>query len=156
MDPRMLRYYSQELLYIREMGSEFASRFPKIAARLALDATEVADPYVERLLEGFSFLSARVRLKLDAEFPRFAQHLLDVVYPHYLAPTPAMAIAQFLPNAAEPTLAGGFVLPRHTLLRGQMPRGEVTACQFRTAHEVTLWPIRIAEARYVPMAPDLP
>ena len=62
MDPRMLRYYSQELQYIREMGAEFAERFPKIAARLALDSTEVADPYVERLLEGFSFLSARIRL----------------------------------------------------------------------------------------------
>src|SRR5215467_6083436 len=104
MDPRMLRYYNQELSYMREMGAEFAGRFPKIAARLALDATEVADPYVERLLEGFSFLSARVRLKLDAEFPRFAQHLLEVVYPHYLAPTPAMVIAQFAPTMAEAAL----------------------------------------------------
>src|SRR5262245_63953343 len=94
MDPRMLRYYNQELQYIREMGAEFAGRFPKIAARLALDATEIADPYVERLLEGFSFLAARVRLKLDAEFPRFTQHLLETVYPHYLAPTPPTALAQ--------------------------------------------------------------
>ena len=77
MDARMLRYYSQELQYMREMGAEFAAAFPKIAARLALDPTEVADPYVERLLEGFSFLAARVRLKLDAEFPRFTQHLLE-------------------------------------------------------------------------------
>jgi type VI secretion system protein ImpG len=156
MDPRMLRYYSQELQYIREMGAEFGARFPKIAARLALDATEVADPYVERLLEGFSFLSARVRLKLDAEFPRFAQHLIEVVYPHYLAPTPAMAVVQLVPSMAESALAAGFVLPRGTLLRGQMPRGEVTACQFSTAHEVTLWPIEVAEARYVTLAPDLP
>jgi len=51
MDARMLRYYSQELQYMREMGTEFAAAFPKIAARLALDPTEVADPYVERLLE---------------------------------------------------------------------------------------------------------
>ena len=99
MDPRMLRYYSQELQYMREMGAEFAGQFPKIAARLGLDATEVADPYVERLLEGFSFLAARVRLKLDAEFPRFSQHLLEMAYPHYLAPTPAMAIAQFTVRA---------------------------------------------------------
>lgn len=156
MDPRMVRYYSQELQYIREMGAEFAARFPKIAARLALDATEVADPYVERLLEGFSFLSARVRLKLDAEFPRFTQHLLEVVYPHYLAPTPAMAVIQFVPAMAESALATGFVLPRGTVLRGQMPRGEVTACQFTTAHEVTLWPLEVADARYVSLAPDLP
>ena len=156
MDPRMLRYYNEELRYIRESAAEFAEQFPKVAARLALDATEVADPYVERLLEGFSFLAARVRLKLDAEFPRFTQHLLETVYPHYLAPTPAMAIAQFLPTMTEGALAGGFVVPRGTVLRGQIPRGEVTPCQFRTAHDVTLWPIEVTDVRYVPMAPDLP
>jgi len=156
MDARMLRYYNQELQYMREMGAEFAAAFPKVAARLALDATEVADPYVERLLEGFSFLSARVRLKLDAEFPRFTQHLLECVYPHYLAPTPAMAIAQFAPSMTEGSLAAGFGIPRGTVLRGQIPRGEVTACQFRTAHDLTLWPIELVEARYAPFAPDLP
>src|SRR5262249_11501674 len=133
MDSRMLRYYNQELQYMREMGAEFAERFPKIAARLALDATEVADPYVERLLEGFSFLPARIGLKLDAEFPRFAQHWLEMVSPHSLAPTPAMAIVQFVPAMMETALATGFLMPRGTVLRGQIPRGEVTACQFRTA-----------------------
>ena len=141
---------------MREMGAEFATAFPKIAARLALDPTEVADPYVERLLEGFSFLAARVRLKLDSEFPRFTQHLLEVVYPHYLTPTPSMAIVQLTPSLTEGSLAAGFVVPRGTMLRGQIPRGEVTACQFRTAHDVTLWPVEIAEARYTPFAADLP
>src|SRR5262249_8556006 len=156
MDPRMLRYYSQELTYMREMGAEFAGQFPKIAARLALDATEVADPYVERLLEGFSFLAARVRLKLDAEFPRFSQHLLAMAYPHYLAQTPAMAIAQFSPSMSEGGLATGFTIPRGTTLRGQMPRGEQTAGQFRTAPAVTRWPIELTDARYTPLSPDLP
>ncbi|HEY7037558.1 MAG TPA: type VI secretion system baseplate subunit TssF [Methylomirabilota bacterium] len=156
MDPRMLRYYNQELAYMREMGAEFAGQFPKIAARLALDTTEVADPYVERLLEGFSFLAARVRLKLDSEFPRFSQHLLDMAYPHYQAPTPAMVIAQLLPSMSEGSLAGGFRIPRGTQFRGRIPRKEETACQFRTAHEVTLWPIEIAEARYAAQAADLP
>src|SRR5258705_763526 len=156
MDARMLRYYNQELQYMREMGAEFAAAFPKIAARLALDATEVADPYVGRLMEGFSFLAARVRLKLDSEFPRFTQHLLEVVYPHYLTPTPSMAIVQLVPSLTEGSLAAGFVVPHGTMLRGQIPRGEVTACQFRTAHDVTLWPVEIAEARYTPFAADLP
>lgn len=156
MDPRMLRYYSEELQYMREMGTEFAAQFPKVAARLALEATEVADPYVERLLEGLSFLAARIRLKLDAEFPRFTQHLLEMVYPHYVRPTPAMAIVQFIPTMTEGSLAAGFTVPRGTMLRGQLPRGEQTASQFRTAHDVTLWPLSVAEARYVPFAPDLP
>jgi type VI secretion system protein ImpG len=152
----MLRYYSEELAYLREMGAEFAAQFPKVAARLALDGTDVADPYVERLLEGFSFLSARVRLKLDAEFPRFTQHLLEVAYPHYLAPVPSMAIAQLMPTMAEGALSAGFAIPRGTLLRGRIAQGEVTACQFRTAHRLTLWPIEIQDARYVAQAPDLP
>ena len=141
---------------MREMGAEFAGQFPKIAARLTLDATEVVDPYVERLLEGFSFLSARVRLKLDSEFPRFSQHLLDMAYPHYLAPTPAMAVVQFNPIMTEGALASGFVVPRGTMLRGQIPRGEETACQFRTAHDVTLWPLDVIDARYTTQIPDLP
>src|SRR5437763_1385360 len=92
MDPRLLRHYNQELQHLREMGAEFAQQFPKIAGRLGMSGLEVSDPYVERLLEGTSFLAARVQLKLDAEFPRFTQRLLEIVYPHYLAPTPAMAI----------------------------------------------------------------
>ena len=77
MDPRLLRYYNQELRYLREMGGEFAREFPKIAARLGMDGLEVADPYVERLLEGCAFLAARVQLKQDAEFPRLSHRLLE-------------------------------------------------------------------------------
>jgi type VI secretion system protein ImpG len=162
MHPRMLQYYEQELAYFREMGAEFAQQFPKIAARLALDSTEVADPYVERLLEGVSFLAARVRLKLDAEFPRFTQHLLEAVYPHYLAPTPSMVIAQYLPSLTEAGLADGFLIPRGTLLRSTVAlrnaitRDDETECQFRTGHDVILWSIEISGATYSPFAPDLP
>jgi len=79
--------------------------------------------------------------------------LLEVVYPHYLTPTPSMAIVQLVPSLTEGSLAAGFVVPHGTMLRGQIPRGEVTACQFRTAHDVTLWPVEIAEARYTPLRP---
>ena len=88
MDPRLLRYYNEELRHLREMGGEFAQQFPKIAARLGMEGLEVTDPYVERLLEGFAFLAGRIQLKLDAEFPRFTQRLLEIVYPQFLAPTP--------------------------------------------------------------------
>ncbi|HEV8290424.1 MAG TPA: type VI secretion system baseplate subunit TssF, partial [Tepidisphaeraceae bacterium] len=71
MDRRLLSYYNRELAHLREMGAEFAREFPKIAGRLALEDFTCADPYVERLLEGFAFLTSRVQLKLDAEFPRF-------------------------------------------------------------------------------------
>ncbi|MBC7944049.1 MAG: type VI secretion system baseplate subunit TssF [Burkholderiales bacterium] len=156
MDPRLLRYYNQELGHLREMGAEFARQFPKIAARLGMDGIEVTDPYVERLLEGAGFMAARVQLKLDAEFPRFTQRLLEIVYPNYLAPTPAMLIAQFRPQLAETNLAQGFTIRRGSSMKSQLGRGDLTACEFRTAQDVTLWPIEITKAEYFSYAPDLP
>ena len=100
MDPRLLRLYESELAFVRDMGGEFARDFPKVAARLNLGSLEVADPYVERLLEGFAFLTARVQLKMEAEFPTFTQSLLQMVYPHYMAPTPSMAVVRFTPDTA--------------------------------------------------------
>src|SRR6267378_5498650 len=118
MDPRLLRYYNQELAHLREMGGEFAKQFPKIAARLGMDGIEVTDPYVERLLEGVGFLAARVQLKLDAEFPRFTQRLLEIVYPNYLAPTPSMLVAQLKPELSDSNLSTGVTVPRGTSLQG--------------------------------------
>lgn len=156
MDPRLLRYYNQELQHLREMGAEFAKQFPKIAARLGMEGITVTDPYVERLLEGAGFLAARVQLKIDAEFPRFTQHLLEVIYPNYLAPTPSMLIAQFKPQLTETNLASGFVIPRGSSIRSQMGQGDVTACEFRTAADLSLWPLEITAADYFSFAPDLP
>jgi type VI secretion system protein ImpG len=151
MDPRLLQYYNIELQHLREMGAEFAKEFPKIAARLGMNGLEVADPYVERLIEGFGFLAARVHLKLDAEFPRFTQSLLETVYPHYLAPTPSMVVTQFTPDPNEPGLADGVTVPRGSTLQGVHE-----ACEFRTSQNLTLWPIEIASASYFSYAPDLP
>jgi type VI secretion system protein ImpG len=148
MNPRFLRYYSQELQHLREMGGEFAHDYPKIAGRLGLDGFECADPYVERLLEGFSFLAARVQMKIDAEFPRFTQHLSELVYPHFLAPTPSMAVVQLQPDLSNPALQNGVVVPRGSAMRSVLGKGDNTACEYRSAHELTLWPVEIVEARF--------
>ncbi len=112
MDPRLLRHYENELQFLRDMGAEFAAEFPKVAARLDLGNAEVADPYVERLLEGFAFLAARIQLKMEAEFPTFTQSLLQMVYPHYLAPTPSMAIVQIKPDDALRSTPEGSICRR--------------------------------------------
>lgn len=156
MDPRLLRYYNQELQHLREVGGEFAQQFPKIAARLGMDGIEVTDPYVERLMEGAAFLAARVQLKLDAEFPRFTQRLLEIVYPNYLAPTPSMMVARFDPDLSNTNLARGSVLPRGSGLIAQAGKGDRTKCEFRTAQDVTLWPLELTSAQYFSFAPDLP
>lgn len=146
--PRFLQYYSQELQHLREMGGEFAARYPKVAGRLGLEGFECADPYVERLLEGFSFLTARVQMKIDAEFPRFTQHLCELVYPHFLAPTPSMAVVQYQPDLSSPALQKGCEIPAGTAMRSLLGRDDTTACEYRSAHAVTLWPIELAEARF--------
>lgn len=155
MDPRLLKLYNQELQHVREMGAEFARQFPKIAGRLGMDGLAVSDPYVERLIEGFAFLTSRVQLKLDAEFPRFSNRLAEIVYPHFLAPTPSMAVTQFEPLLADPSLLTGFTVPRGTRLTGQLGKGDQTACEFVTAQDVRLWPLKVDSAEYFSYAADL-
>ena len=149
MDERFLTLFDRELGHLRKMGGEFAKAFPKIAGRLSLDEFRCEDPYVERLLEGFAFLAARSQLKLEAEFPRFTQSILETLYPHYLAPTPSMAMVQFEPEFSEAGLADGeMIVQRGTVLRGLLGRHDQTRCVYRTSHDTTLWPIRLIEAEY--------
>lgn len=156
MDSRLLDYYNRELSYLRELGAEFSREYPKVAGRLGMNGVEVADPYVERLLEGFGFLTARIQMKMDAEFPRLSQHLLEVLHPNYLAPLPSMLIAQFEPSMNEGSLARGFPLPRGTAIRGQISQHGQTACEYMTAHDLTLWPLRMAQAAFTGPPVDLP
>ena len=149
MDERLLRLYSHELQFVRELGAEFAREYPKVAGRLGLEGLECADPYVERLIESFAFLAARVQLKLESQFPRFTQHLLEMVYPQYLSPTPSMVVVQLESSATDAArLEAGFVVPRGSSLRGVLGRDLQTACEYRTAHETTLWPVEIRHAGY--------
>jgi type VI secretion system protein ImpG len=155
MDARLLDLYEAELRYFRDTAQEFASSFPKIASRLGLDGQGVTDPYVERLIEATAFLSARVSLKLDSEFPRFTDHLLDVVYPNYLAPTPSMIIANCVPDLQDDSLAEGRKIARGSALRTKQAIGQDTYCEFRTSQDLTLWPLEIRKAQYFTYAPDL-
>jgi len=154
MDARLLRYYNQELRYLRELGGEFAREFPKIASRLGMEGLEVSDPYVERLLEGCAFLAARVQLKQDAEFPRFSHRLLELIYPNFLAPIPAMLVAQVTP-VPDANLLKGQLLPRDSVLLGPRSAVSETRCEFRTAQSVQLTPLATISAEYFLNVSDL-
>ncbi len=155
MDTRLLEHYESELTFLRDMGAEFASAYPKIAARLGMEGVEVLDPYVERLLEGVAFLSARVQLELELQYPNFTSNLLEIIYPHYLAPTPSMMIAAFEPDKANSAVKSGFKLPRGSVLRSRLTDGAQTTCEFRTAADTVMWPIEITEAEYISGRGDL-
>ncbi len=149
MDQRLLKHYNNELHFMHEMGAEFAISYPKIAARLGIENEQCADPYVERLLEGFAFLTARVQLKIEEEFPKFCQQLLSMVYPDYLAPQPSMAVVQMTPDPDDSSMAEGFLLERGTLLRSGLGAEMQTSCEYTTAQDVTLFPLEVTHAEYL-------
>ena len=143
----LLEYYENELTFLRQLGKEFAEKHPKIAARLQLDVNRCDDPHVERLLEGFALLAARVHLKIDDEFPQITEGLLNVLYPHFLRPIPAMTVAQFHLDPEQGKLSTGLSVPRNSILYSRPVDG--VPCKFRTCYDVTLWPFEISEARWV-------
>ncbi len=144
----LLLAYQRELLYLRTMGADFAARYPKIASRLDLSADACADPHVERLIESFAFLTARLQRQLDSEFPQFTGSMMEVLYPHLTQPVPAMATAQFHVDTDQGLPLGGFVLPVHTPLFSRTAGGD--SCRFRTCYPVTLWPLQVTEAALEP------
>ena len=156
MNQKLLDYYNRELSWLREMGEEFAERYPKVAGRLGMREGDVSDPYIERLMEGFAFLTSRVQLKMDAEFPRFTQRLLEMIYPNYLAPTPSMAIVEFQPDGMKGNINSGFAIPRGTLIENQAMKSKGVSCKYRTAHDVTLLPLQIAQVALGGIPADLP
>jgi type VI secretion system protein ImpG len=149
VDAKFLELYNQELKFIRESGAEFAKEYPKIAGRLGLEGFDCADPYVERLLEGFAFLSARVHRKLDASFPEFTQHLLNLLFPTFLQPVPSMLIAQFNPDVDEGSLLTGVKVQSNTSLFSQLGKDEQTPCEYKTVHDIDMWPVDITHAQYI-------
>lgn len=146
-DP-FLNYYHRELSYLRHAAGIFAAKHPKIARRLELNTGESPDPHIERLLESFAFLTARLSQEIDDRLPQISAALLGVLYPQLINPIPAMAIAHFQADATKGSMTSGFFIPRETALFANAEEG--VACRFRTAYDVTLWPISVVRADFVP------
>jgi type VI secretion system protein ImpG len=146
MREELLHYYERELTFLRRMGAEFAQRYPKVAGRLQLEANKCEDPHVERMLEAFAFLAARVHLRIDDDFPEISETLLNVVYPHFVRPIPAMSIVEFGLDPEQGKLTTGYRIPRGTMLYSRPVDG--VPCKFRSCYDVTLWPFTVAAAQW--------
>jgi type VI secretion system protein ImpG len=142
----LLLYYERELDYLRKTAVQFAEKNPKVASRLVLEPTKCEDPHVERLLEAFAFLAARVHLKIDDEFPEISEALLTVIYPQLVRPIPSMSIAEFQPDPEKGKLSTALPIPRNSVLHSR-PVGGV-ACTFRTSYDTTLWPVSVTAAEW--------
>jgi type VI secretion system protein ImpG len=144
MRDELLGYYERELTFLRQLGGEFAGKYPKIASRLLLEPDKCEDPHVERMIEAFAFLAGRVHLKIDDEFPQITESFFNVLYPHYLAPIPSMSLIQFSLDREQAQLTSGYPIDRGSILYSRPVQG--TPCRFRTCYPVTLWPIEITSA----------
>ncbi|MEN3109837.1 type VI secretion system baseplate subunit TssF [Uliginosibacterium paludis] len=142
----LLPYYEQELTFLRRHSREFAQRYPKIASRLLISGDACEDPHVERMIESFALLSARVQKKLDDDFPEFTSSFIDVLYPHYLRPLPSCSIARFDMAGADAQLSAVSQIKRGSGLTTRPVKG--VSCKFRTAFDVSLAPVRVEEALY--------
>jgi type VI secretion system protein ImpG len=151
MRDELLGYYERELIFLRRMGAEFARKYPKIAGRLLLEEEKIEDPHVERIIEAFAFLTGRISLKLEDELPEITESFLNVLYPHYLAPIPSMAITQFSFGSPNDKLTAVQMLERGAKLNSRPVDG--TPCQFRTGFDVQLVPMEIQSAALESTAP---
>ncbi len=142
----LLDYYKRELSYLRGQGADFARRYPQVAHLLELGPGQSADPHVERLIEAVAFLSARVHLDLDNEFPQISTALLESLYPSLVSPLPSMSVAHFQVDPTQGKLTSGFEIPRETALYAKA--GGNVQCRFRTCYPLTLWPIEVTEAGF--------
>ncbi len=142
----LLAYYERELTFLRQMGAEFADKYPKVASRLLLEPDRCADPHVERMLEAFAFLAARVHLKIDDDFPEITEALLGVLYPHYLRPIPSMSVVEIHLDPEQGKMSTGFKVPRGATLYSRPVDG--VPCKFRTCYDTTLWPLAVSQAQW--------
>jgi type VI secretion system protein ImpG len=147
MREELLEYYERELNYLRQMGGEFARKYPRVAGRLLLDPDRCDDPHVSRLLEGFAFLAARVHRRIDDDFPEISESLTRIIHPGYLRPTPSMTIVECQPDPAQGKKTAGMRVPKGTPLVTKATT-EGLPCRFQTAYEVDLWPFSVAAAEW--------
>jgi type VI secretion system protein ImpG len=143
MDDTLLQYYERELTFIREMGAEFAKKYPKIAGRLLLEADKCDDPHTERLIEAFALLAGRIHHKIDDDFPEITESLFHILYPHYISPIPSLTVVSFEP-VRQTIPPSGYLIDKGTQLYSKPVGG--TACQFSTAYPATIWPLDVSEA----------
>lgn len=142
MANRFLAWFDTELSALRKRASRFALKHPKIAGRLRMTPDAVDDPHTDRIVQSFAYTAARIRQKLEDDFPELTDTLLEALYPQYLAQIPSMSIMKVRPSAGlgEMTNVGqGFMVDTEPL------RGD--RCRFRATQNVRLAPLAISDCK---------
>lgn len=144
----LLKHFDEELVLFKLYARQYAEKYPKTAGKLFIAGESTEDPHVERLIQSFALLTARVAKRLDNDYPKFTESMLECVYPHYLRPLPSASIAQIGNRAASEPCATITAYERGTMLHSAPVQGVI--CQFQTVYDVTLAPVVIAKAEFAP------
>lgn len=142
----LLPFYEQELGFLRKYSREFSEKYPKIAGDLLMAGEVCEDPHIERMIQSFALMSARVSKRLEDDFPQFTEALLEVLYPHYLRPFPSCSIAKFDYSTSMGQLTHAQVIARGSELSTRAVKG--VACKFKTAFDVKIVPIKIDTVKF--------
>ncbi|MEG0632172.1 MAG: type VI secretion system baseplate subunit TssF [Pseudomonas sp.] len=133
-------YYQSELTALRQLGQRFAERSPALAPFLGQSGR---DPDVERLLEGFAFLTGRLRQKLDDELPELTHSLMHLLWPNYMRPLPSFSILQFDPLKE---VGPARLVPRETAVESTPVDG--VRCRFRTCYDTEVLALKLSALNY--------
>ena len=147
----LIQYYQRELSFLRNSAGAFADAHPKIASRLRLTREAVEDPHIGRLIESVAFMNARLRHKIDDEFPELSDALLLTLYPHLIQPVPSFFVAHLEPS---PELDKPTLVPRGTMITTEPVSGE--PCRYQLCYDTTLLPLRLSAAAMGGLPLDAP
>ncbi len=147
------RYYDREIRYLREAGRKYADKYPMRASKLRLESSEYIDPRVERLIESFAFMTARVQKRLDEDFPDLCETFLSILCPVLNCPIPSFTIVRFEPNekmVKKETIEKGAVVESVPITSGG------TICRFQTTAPVDVYPLSISRIEIIQSTEALP
>lgn len=149
---KILTYYNRELSFLRHYGAAFAKRFPKIAKRLGIAEGISEDPHVERLVEAFAFLTAKIHQHIDEDMPELANAILETLAPQFIRQVPSVSLVQFQQDALTSGVTGMSSVARHTTLFSRPAEGVV--CRFRTVYPLTMLPLSLSDVSLMPDPQD--
>jgi type VI secretion system protein ImpG len=144
----LLKYYESELAALRQQSREYAERYPRIAAGLQLNGDTCGDRDVERLIESFALVAARLSKRLDDDLPQVTESYLEALFPHFLRPFPSCSIARldldharYADSTAITTIARGTEMNSAATVQG-------VHCRFRTVYDLVRSPIALGQVSF--------
>lgn len=146
MIEELLPYYEKQLQEFGQQSREFAQKYPKIAQRLSLNQEQIDDPHIERLIQAFSLIAARIDKKLADSYDVFTRALFEVMFPQYLRPFPACSVVSFEDINKQKQLSQANIIPKNTSLKSRSFKG--VQCEFNTTQEVRLLPLQLTELNF--------